>query len=85
MSEEISTNMRWHREGRINVGLLRHPADSLAWQKFDEIHPLRRIHVIFASALLPMDSIPLEHSMSKLSALTAEIQASISLAFLFLL
>lgn len=29
--------MRWL--GRINVGLLRHPADSLAWQKFDEIHP----------------------------------------------
>lgn len=26
-------------EGRINDGLLRHPAYSLAWQKFDEIHP----------------------------------------------
>jgi len=39
MSEEISINMRWHREGRINDGLLRHPPDSLAWQKFDEIHP----------------------------------------------
>lgn len=31
--------MRWHREGRINDGLLRHLADSLAWQKFDEIYP----------------------------------------------
>ena len=27
--------MKWHAEGRVNDGLLRHPADSEAWKSFD--------------------------------------------------
>lgn len=57
-------------EGRINDGLLRHPL--ILWHgkslmRF--IRGLRRIHVMFASALLPMDSIPLEHSISNAARL----------------
>ncbi|XP_020111543.1 uncharacterized protein LOC109726394 isoform X2 [Ananas comosus] len=35
MSPKTSDNMRWHDEGRTKDGLLRHPADSLAWRSFD--------------------------------------------------
>jgi ssDNA-binding Zn-finger/Zn-ribbon topoisomerase 1 len=35
MSSKISESMRWHHDGRVNDGSLRHPADSLAWKEFD--------------------------------------------------
>ena len=27
--------MKWHVNGRMNDGLIRHPADSKAWKSFD--------------------------------------------------
>jgi Transposase family tnp2 len=39
LNEEIANNMRWHGEGRNNDGVLRHPADALAWKDFDIKHP----------------------------------------------
>ena len=30
--------MRWHHEERVKDGVLRHPADSKAWYKLDEIN-----------------------------------------------
>ena len=35
MSSKIATVMKWQAEGRTNDGLMRHPADSLAWKSFD--------------------------------------------------
>ena len=31
--------MIWHHSKRKDDGFLRHPADSLQWKKFDEVHP----------------------------------------------
>lgn len=39
MSSKIASDMTWHEEDRINDGLLRHPADSQAWKKLDELYP----------------------------------------------
>ncbi|XXG42875.1 hypothetical protein AAC387_Pa01g3044 [Persea americana] len=39
MSDKTSSFMRWHAEGRTNDGVLRHPADSLAWQSLDNRYP----------------------------------------------
>nr|CAD1817795.1 unnamed protein product [Ananas comosus var. bracteatus] len=39
MNKEMASNMRWHCDGRQNDGILRHPADSLAWKHFDHNHP----------------------------------------------
>ena len=39
MSNKTTSLMRWHEEGRTKDGIMRHPADSLAWQSFDEQHP----------------------------------------------
>ena len=30
--------MKWHVNGRINDGVMRHPADSGAWKMFDSKH-----------------------------------------------
>ena len=30
--------MRWHHDKRKKDGTMRHPADSLAWKSFDELH-----------------------------------------------
>ncbi|XP_058723125.1 uncharacterized protein LOC131594944 [Vicia villosa] len=38
MSEETTKDMIWHKNKRIDDGILRHPADSLTWKKFDEEH-----------------------------------------------
>nr|XP_016511549.1 PREDICTED: uncharacterized protein LOC107828697 [Nicotiana tabacum] len=38
MSSKTSTDMRWHAEGHTKDGVMRHPADSIAWRKFDELH-----------------------------------------------
>ena len=35
MSPEIDNHMKWHANGCVNGGLLRHPADSEAWKSFD--------------------------------------------------
>ncbi|KAG8501438.1 hypothetical protein CXB51_003791 [Gossypium anomalum] len=32
---KTAESMRWHNDQRIDDGLLRHPADSLAWKSFD--------------------------------------------------
>ena len=39
MSERTSSEMRWHEEGRIDDGKLRHPADSKAWKHVDNTFP----------------------------------------------
>jgi len=31
--------MRWHHDKRVDDGIMRHPADSMAWKSFDELHP----------------------------------------------
>ncbi|XP_075669816.1 uncharacterized protein LOC142639540 [Castanea sativa] len=35
MSPETANHMKWHANGRVNDGLMRHPADSEAWKLFD--------------------------------------------------
>ncbi|KAH0664550.1 hypothetical protein KY284_029481 [Solanum tuberosum] len=31
--------MSWQHDKRVDDGIMRHPADSMAWKKFDELHP----------------------------------------------
>ena len=38
MSSHIALYMRWHKEKRVNDGIMRHLAYSLIWKKFDELH-----------------------------------------------
>jgi len=38
MSSKTSPLMRWHHENKANDGIMRHPVDSKAWKKFDELH-----------------------------------------------
>jgi hypothetical protein len=40
MSERTSIEMRWHDDGRIKDGNLRHPACSMAWKHVDNTFPL---------------------------------------------
>ncbi|XP_028102557.1 uncharacterized protein LOC114301795 [Camellia sinensis] len=35
MSSKTAASMKWHAEGRTNDGIMRHPADSMAWKTFD--------------------------------------------------
>ena len=39
MSSKTTANMRWHDEKHVNDEVASHPTDSLAWKKFDEMHP----------------------------------------------
>ncbi|CAN1155708.1 hypothetical protein LINPERHAP2_LOCUS20559 [Linum perenne] len=39
MSTKTASLMRWHSENAKDDGLMRHSADSLAWNSFDEHHP----------------------------------------------
>ncbi|CAM8932792.1 unnamed protein product [Rhodiola kirilowii] len=39
MSPHIAKEMRWHGKRKVKNGLLRHPADSEAWQDFDKKFP----------------------------------------------
>ena len=39
MSPETANHMKWHANGRVNDGLLRHPTDFEAWKSFDSSHP----------------------------------------------
>ena len=38
-SSHTAPLMKWHADERIDDGVLRHPADSLAWKTFDERNP----------------------------------------------
>ena len=35
MSLETANHMKWHANGHVNDGLMRHPTDSEAWKSFD--------------------------------------------------
>ncbi|XP_028095166.1 uncharacterized protein LOC114295170 [Camellia sinensis] len=39
MSRKTAEDMRWHKDKRIDDGVLRHPADSDEWKEFDVQHP----------------------------------------------
>ncbi|KAG8497137.1 hypothetical protein CXB51_008384 [Gossypium anomalum] len=39
MSSKTAESMTWHNDQRTDDGLLRHPADSLAWKSFDSKFP----------------------------------------------
>ncbi|XP_062086057.1 uncharacterized protein LOC133792156 [Humulus lupulus] len=40
MSRHTSSNMRWHKEERVDTkGVLRHPADAEVWKDFDRQYP----------------------------------------------
>lgn len=39
MWQYSASYMRWHTNGRIKVGVLRHLADGEAWRTFDTLHP----------------------------------------------
>ncbi|XP_019242461.1 PREDICTED: uncharacterized protein LOC109222569 [Nicotiana attenuata] len=38
MTKQTAEDMRWHKNKRVDDGVLRHPADSLTWKTFDEKH-----------------------------------------------
>jgi hypothetical protein len=38
MSRRIANFLAWHNDGRVDDGVMRHPADSKAWKNFDELH-----------------------------------------------
>ncbi|CAL8991583.1 unnamed protein product [Prunus brigantina] len=39
MSTHTSTDMRWHKEKRVDDDVMRHPADGEAWKEFDRTFP----------------------------------------------
>ncbi|RVX00750.1 hypothetical protein CK203_026403 [Vitis vinifera] len=39
MSRHTTSDMRWHKEKRVDDGVLRHPADAEAWKSFDRMYP----------------------------------------------
>ncbi|XP_070051394.1 uncharacterized protein [Nicotiana tomentosiformis] len=39
MSTKTSFLMTWHHNERVDDRTMRHPADSMAWKLFDELHP----------------------------------------------
>ncbi|XP_028116383.1 uncharacterized protein LOC114314134 [Camellia sinensis] len=39
MSSKTTSLMRWHVEGRIDDGKMRHPADYPVWKNFDTLYP----------------------------------------------
>lgn len=60
--------MRWHAEERIDDGVFRHPADSLAWKDFDKRHSsfsgdIRNVKLGLASdGFNPFRSMNIAHS-----------------------
>lgn len=38
MTNATSSYMRWHKDDRVDDGIMRYPADSLAWKHFDNIY-----------------------------------------------
>ncbi|CAM8892652.1 unnamed protein product [Rhodiola kirilowii] len=54
MSPHIAKEMRWHGERKVKKGLIRHPADSEAWQEFDKFfsdfaQDVRNVHLGLAT------------------------------------
>ncbi|KAL6269216.1 hypothetical protein ACE6H2_026127 [Prunus campanulata] len=41
MSTHTATDMRWHKEKRVDNDVMRHPADGEAWKEFDRTFPDR--------------------------------------------
>ncbi|CAA2999580.1 Hypothetical predicted protein [Olea europaea subsp. europaea] len=39
MSMHTAIDMKWHKDGRVDDGDMRHPADTIAWKEFDKIYP----------------------------------------------
>ncbi|CAL2239656.1 unnamed protein product [Prunus armeniaca] len=39
MSTPTATDMRWHKEKRVDDNVMRHPADGEAWKEFDRTFP----------------------------------------------
>ncbi|CAL8999749.1 unnamed protein product [Prunus brigantina] len=39
MSTHTATDMRWHKEKRVDDDVMRHPADGKAWKEFDRTFP----------------------------------------------
>nr|CBL94159.1 putative transposase tnp2 [Malus domestica] len=39
MLTHTATDMRWHKEKRVNNDVMRHPADGEAWKEFDRMFP----------------------------------------------
>jgi len=39
MCRKIASFCTWHNEGRVDDGVMRHPADSKAWKHFNDTHP----------------------------------------------
>jgi len=38
MLKDIAKDMRWHKDGCLDDGNLRHPTDSILWKEFDKEH-----------------------------------------------
>ncbi|XP_020082200.1 uncharacterized protein LOC109705831 isoform X1 [Ananas comosus] len=38
MSKKTASLMRWHIDQRVDDGVMRHPADSISWRSFNELH-----------------------------------------------
>ena len=38
LTKNIASEMRWHKEGRVDDGVLRHPVDSMTWKQLNEVH-----------------------------------------------
>ncbi|KAL3838469.1 hypothetical protein ACJIZ3_023060 [Penstemon smallii] len=38
ISKKTALDMRWHKERRVDDGILRHPADAEEWKEFDKLH-----------------------------------------------
>lgn len=38
MCRKTAAYAKWHKECRVDDGVMRHPADSKAWKEFDKIH-----------------------------------------------
>ncbi|XP_060181912.1 uncharacterized protein LOC132611513 isoform X1 [Lycium barbarum] len=39
MCSKTSPLISWHHDKRVDDGIMRHPADSMVWKNFDELHP----------------------------------------------
>ncbi|XP_019223546.1 PREDICTED: uncharacterized protein LOC109205295 [Nicotiana attenuata] len=61
--------MRWHKEGNVDDGVLRHPSDSITWKSFDARHPtfsaeLRNVRLGLASdGFQPYGNMSSNHSI----------------------
>ncbi|KAM6563591.1 hypothetical protein CsatB_023589 [Cannabis sativa] len=70
MSRHTSTDMRWHKEERVDIdGELRHPADAEVWKDFDRQYPnfakeTRNVRLGFATdGFNPFGDLSNAHSM----------------------